>query len=810
MVPFEWWLLLVLATVLALGFVGVPLWAWTAAGAALLWLVGAPIWIWIPFGLVAVFFNVRPLRARLLTAPVARRMKAAGLLPSISETERVALEAGTVWMDAELFGGKPSLRRVLEQPYPSLTDEDRAFLEGPVEEVCRMVDDWQAHVDGDFPPEVWSYLKREGFFGLIVPKRYGGRELSASALSAVIHRLASRSFPLSVTVMIPNSLGPAELLHLYGTEAQKNELLPMLADGRHMPCFALTEPKAGSDAGALGSTGTVFRGEDGRPMLRLTWTKRWCSLSAVSTIIGMAFKLRDPENILGQGADPGITCALVPTDTPGVEVSSRHDPLGVPFYNSPLEGRDVVVPADAIIGGPAMAGKGWMMLMEALSAGRGIALPGACVAVAKRTLRSAGSYAAVRHQFGLPIGRFEGIEEPLARIVGEAYLMEAARAYTCGAVDAGEKPSVVSAIVKYQLTESWRRVVNDGMDITAGAGISRGPRNLLAHLYQAAPIPITVEGANILTRTMIVFGQGALRCHPFAHAELEALMKDDVAAFDRVLFRHAGHTFRNAVRAKLLAFSGGWLALAPVGGPAARYWRRLSRASATFALVADVAMITLGGALKRREKLTGRLADALSGLYLAAAVLRRFEAEGRPAEDRAILRWTCDLLFHRVHEALLGAIRNFPARGPARLLRSVGAGFLRTFPLGAPPSDDDGAKLARIALSLSAQRERLTEGLCATVEGEALHRLERAHRLGARADEIAGKLRSFVKEGKLAKARPEALLQPAMEQGLIGADEIEEYRAAVAAREDAIAVDDFPLADYRRAVPLPTDAAPRG
>jgi acyl-CoA dehydrogenase len=424
------------------------------------------------------------------------------------------------------------------------------------------------------------------------------------------------------------------------------------------------------------------------------------------------------------------------------------------------------------------------------------------VAIAKRTLRAAGSYAAVRHQFGLPIGRFEGIEEPLARIVGETYVMEATRRYTCGAVDAGEKPSVVSAIVKYQLTESWRRLVNDGMDITAGAGISRGPRNLLAHSYQAAPIPITVEGANILTRTMIVFGQGAMRCHPYAHAELVALQADDYQAFDKALFRHAGHSLRNGVRALVFALSGGLLASSPVTGAAA-HWRRLDRASATFAFVADLAMISLGGALKRHEKLTGRMADALSGLYLVSSTLRRFEADGRPAEDRVVLDWAVATQFHRLHEAMIGAVRNFPARGPGRWLRGLGVLFLRAFPLGAPPSDEQGAELAQIALSLGAQRDRHTELLCRRREDEALERLERAHELGQRADAIAAKMRQAVKAGQLEKARPDRLVEPALEAGVISAEEARDYRAAIEARDDAIAVDAFALQSFATETPLP-------
>lgn len=694
--------------------------------------------------------------------PLLPLARARVLLPRISDTEREALEAGTVWIDGEFFSGRPDFRRMLAEPYPSLSERERAFLDGPVEEACRMVEPWEFNRRRELPAEVWAFLKRERFFGLTIPEEFGGLAFSALACSSVFGKLASRSLALSAVVLIPNSVGPAELLLAYGTEEQRRFYLPRLARGEEIPCFALTEPEAGSDAASLTSEGTVFRARDGRLSLRLSWRKRYITLAPVATLLGLAVRLRDPENLLGKGNDVGITCVLVPTSAPGVEIGRRHDPLGIPFPNGPTEGHDVVVPLDAIIGGAAGAGHGWKMLMEALSAGRSISLPAQSVGGAKWVARVTGAYAAVRRQFGSPIGRFEGIEEPLARIAGFTYLMEAARVYTCGAVDSGQKPAVVSAVMKLQQTELLRRLVLDGMDVLGGAGLCRGPRNLLADGYTAAAIGITVEGANILTRSLILFGQGAIRCHPYARKEIRALAEGDSKAFRRALLGHAGFLLGNLLRSFLLGLTRGRLASSPVSGPTARYYRRLAWASARFAALADLAMLSLGGKLKLREKLSGRFADALSWMILGVCALRRFEAEGRRQEDLPLVRWALDESLVRIQEAFDGIYRNF--EGPlAFWMRGPAAFFCRLNRLGAPPSDRQGARLAALLQTPGDQRDRLTAGLFLP----GAERLERAFLLSVQSREILEKVRTASRAGTIPAGAPESLLDAAVAAGVL-------------------------------------------
>lgn len=750
-------------------------------------------------GALTVLFGVPSVRRTLLSQPIMRTMKKLGFLPTISETERVALEAGSVWVDGELFSGRPDFERLLNESYPDLTPEEQAFLDGPCEELCRMTRDWDVYRRRDLPPEAWDFIKRERFWGMIIPKAYGGLGFSASANSAVVAKLSARSQVLGVTVMVPNSLGPAELLVHYGTEEQKDYYLPRLAVGEEIPCFALTEPNAGSDAGGIASNGVVFRGDDGKLYLRLNWRKRYITLAAVSTVLGLAFKLRDPDNLLGKGTGPGITCALIPTATPGVVLGLRHDPMGVPFYNAPTEGRDVVVPVDALIGGADGAGKGWRMLMESLAAGRGISLPATSVGGAKMVYRVASAHAAVRKQFGLPLGRFEGIEEPLARIGGMTYLMEAARRYTNGGLDGGAKPAVVTAIMKYNTTEMARRLVNDGMDILAGNAISQGPRNLLAGAYVGTPIGITVEGANILTRTLMIFGQGAIRCHPYVFREVKALTDGDVAAFDRAFWGHVVHVFRNAARTVALSLTRGALAATPVDGPAAPYFRRLAWASASFALMADVALVTLGGNLKRREMLTGRFADVFSWMYLANAALVRFEKEGRRSEDLPFLHWAMAFAFNAIQQAFEGIYKNLDVPVLGAVLRGPVSLWSRLNPIGTPPPDSLSRKVARAMQVPGAQRDRHTSGIYVPDDvTEALGRLEHAFRLTRAGIEVERKLRDAIKAGRLPKAAPEHLLEQAVEHGVLTPDEAERVRAAEAARNDYIQVDAFTLDDYLR------------
>ena len=789
----------VIVLVLALGYAGAPLWLWTAATAVALYGFGAPAWLWIVFGVLAVLFNVTAIRRGLLSASIMKLMKALNFLPAISETERTAIEAGTVWVEGELFSGKPDFKRIVNEPYPELTEEEQAFLDGPVEELCRLTNDWDVWQHRGLTPEVWQYIKDQRFFGMIIPKQYGGLGFSALLNSAVVQKLSTRSGPLATTVMVPNSLGPAELLIHYGTQEQRDHYLPRLATGEDIPCFALTEPGAGSDAGAIASNGVVFKGEDGKLYLRLNWRKRYITLGAIATVIGLAFKLRDPDNLLGKGTNPGITCALIPSDTPGVKQGLRHDPLGVPFWNCPLEGHDVVVPIDAIIGGVEGAGNGWRMLMESLAAGRGISLPASAAGGSKHVFRVASAHATVRRQFGLSIGKFEGIEEPLSRIGGWTYLLEAARVYTCGALDQGGKPAVVTAMAKYNFTELGRKIINDGMDILGGNAISRGPRNLLAHGYFNQPIAITVEGANILTRTLMIFGQGAIRSHPYAYREIKALGEGDLKAFDAALWKHIGHVGRNKIRALLLSLTRGYLGGSPIGGPAARYVRKLNWASASFAFFADVAMGTLGGDLKRKEKITGRFADIFSWMYLASAVIRRFEAEGRRKEDLPFFHWSMQYAMKQIQDAFDGLFANLEAPGLTWLIRGPIAWWSRLNPIGTGPSDRLGHKVAQLMQTPGEQRERLARGGYVPADpNEALGRLERAFRLTYEAHEVERKLRDAVRAKKLEKASPAKLVAQALEKGIIDAKEAELLREAEAAREDAIQVDAFTLEEYKR------------
>src|SRR6201996_8043615 len=589
-----------------------------------LWVLLASLWL----------LNFRPLRKGLITRPF---MKAyLKLLPPMSQTEREALEAGTVWWDGELFTGAPKWPKLLSAKIPTLTTEEQAFLEGPCEDLCRMLDDWNiTHERGDLPPQVWDYLKSRGFFAMIIPKKYGGLEFSAYAHSCVLAKIASRSTTASSTVAVPNSLGPAELLNHYGTEEQKNYYLPRLARGEEIPCFALTGPRAGSDAASLPDTGIVGRGTwQGRAVLGITlnFSKRYITLAPVPPSIGLAFRMFDPHKLLGERTDLGITVALIPRETAGISIGRRHFPLNIPFQNGPIEGQDVFVPLDCLVGGPAMAGQGWRMLVEPLSVGRCISLPSNATGSAKAAVWATGAYARVRRQFNLPIARFEGIEAVLARMAGLTYTMDAARSVTAGAIDGGEKPSVPSAMLKYHVTEMSRIVANDAMDVHGGKGICLGPKNYLARGYQTVPVAITVEGANILTRNLIIFGQGAIRCHPFVLKEMEAARNPDrragIAQFDTALFGHMGFTISNAVRSLVMALTFARLRGVPDRGPTRRYYQHIERFSASFAV--DVAMLTLGGYLKKKESLSARLGDVLSDMYLASMVLKHYANQGQP------------------------------------------------------------------------------------------------------------------------------------------------------------------------------------
>ena len=783
---------------LVLGFVGAPFWLWTVAWAGVLLLLGGPAWMWIVLLAVALVFNLKPVR-RLVSSGIMGLMERLKFMPSISDTEREAIDAGTVWVEGELFSGKPDFERMMAQDYPDLTPDEQQFLNGPVQELCDMTDDWAVFQRRGLSEAQWEFLKREKFFGMIIPEEYGGLGFGPSANSAVVARVATCSTVLGITVMVPNSLGPAELLIHYGTEEQKNRYLPRLADGRDLPAFALTEPTAGSDAGAIKAEGVVFKKGD-ELFVRLSWKKRYITLAAVSTVLGLAFKLRDPENHLGKGSNPGITCGLVPTHARGVELGRRHDPMGIPFYNCPTEGRDVELPLEeCIIGGAEGAGRGWRMLMESLAAGRGISLPATSTGGAMHVGRVASAHAVARRQFGLSIGKFEGIEEPLARIGGFSYLLEAARRYTNGALATGAKPAVVTAIAKYNFTELARQAINDGMDILGGNAISRGPRNQLAHAYINTPISITVEGANILTRTLMIFGQGAIRCHPYALSEITALGSRDVAAFDAVFWRHIGHVIRNAARAFVLSITRGWLAFSPVSGPVAKYFRRLAWASASFAFLADLAMGTLGGDLKRKEKITGRFADIFSWMYLCTAVLKRFEAEGRPDEDLPFVRWTMGYGFREMQYAFDGLYRNIRVPLLTWLFRGPVAAWSRINSLSGGPSDHDGHLVAEAIQVPGEQRERIFSGsFVQTDKSRGVARMERALRAVYAALPLERKLKKAVRSGTVPRAPLSASIDAAVATSVLSKDEADVLLRAEELRNDIIQVDDFTLEDYKK------------
>ena len=766
-----------------------------ALAAAITFATPAPAWLvtaaWIVVAVFAAFSIVKPLRAAVITRPIFGVYKK--ILPQMSETEQEALDAGSVWFDADLFTGKPDWKKLLAYPQARLSAEEKAFIDGPVEELCGMLDEWDiTHRLMDLPPEAWKFIRDKGFLGIIIPKAYGGLEFSAFAHTEIVTKISTRSGTAAVTVMVPNSLGPAELLIHYGSKEQKDYYLPRLAKGLEIPCFALTNPEAGSDASAIPDVGIVCKGmHEGREVLglRLTWDKRYITLAPVATILGLAFKVFDPDRLLGGEEELGITLALVPTSHKGVDIGRRHIPLSAAFMNGPTWGKDVFIPMDWVIGGREQVGKGWRMLMECLAAGRSISLPSMSMAAGKLGSRATGAYARVRTQFRTPIGRFEGVEEPLARIGGNTYLMDATRRMTMVALDSGEKPSVISAICKYHMTERMRVVLNDAMDIHGGKGIVMGPNNYLGAAYINIPIAITVEGANILTRSLIIFGQGAIRCHPFVLREMKAANANDLAAFDRALWGHLSFTVSNAARALFLGITGGKGVAVPGGPEVKRHLQLMTRFSSAFALLADASMFVIGGSLKRKEKISARLGDILSLLYMASATVKRFEDEGRQPEDLPLLTWALHDSFLKLQVAMDGVLSNFPNRFVAAWLRMLA--FPKGLTLDAP-TDRVGSQVAGILITPGAARDRLTAGAyIPRDEDDVLGRLEYAMEAVIKADPIEAKIRKAMKEGKL----PQRLLAErrlaAVEQQVITQEEHDHLLYTDRLRRDVIKVDDF-------------------
>jgi acyl-CoA dehydrogenase len=751
---------------------------------------------WIVLVTGALLLNPGPIRRLLVSRPLLGVFRR--ILPSVSQTEREALEAGTVWWDGELFSGRPDWEKLLAYPKPTLSAEEQAFLDGPVETLCTMLDDWEiTHERYDLPEGAWQFIKDQGFLGMIIPKAYGGLGFSALAHSSVIVKLTTRSGTAAVSVMVPNSLGPAELLLHYGTQEQKDHYLPRLARGVEMPCFALTSPEAGSDAGNIPDYGIVCRGEwQGRENvlgIRLTWEKRYITLGPIATLLGLAFRLYDPDRLLGGADDLVITLALIPTQTPGVHIGRRHLPLNGVFMNGPNWGREVFVPMDCIIGGVEFAGQGWKMLMNCLAAGRSISLPANAVGMAKIATRATGAYGRVRQQFNVPIGRFEGVEEALARMAGNLYLMDAARVTTAGALDLGEKPSVISAIVKYHLTERGRQVINDAMDIHGGKGICLGPSNYLGRAYQQVPIAITVEGANILTRSLIIFGQGAIRGHPYVLREIGAVAEADrdaaVRAFDSAFFGHVAFVVSNKARASWMGLTGARFVAAPGGANVRRYYRQLTRLSSAFAFAADVSMFVLGGSLKRRERLSARLGDILSQLYLASCVLKRFEDDGRPEEDLPLMHWAMQDALAKCQEAFYGLFENLPGGLLPGMLRFVVFPWGRTF---ATPRDELGSRVCGLVLRPGAARDRLTSGIFIGDDGP-IATLEAALVATIEAEPLEHKLRSAGLSASPVTAHSAAdEVERALAQGILTQAQAEVVERARALRRKAIMVDDFP------------------
>jgi acyl-CoA dehydrogenase len=766
---------------------------YSAFGAGPLWWKVALWGLYLPH----VVLNVRPLRRYVISNRFLRIYKR--MLPPMSSTEREALEAGTVWWDGELFTGGPDWDKLLSAKVPMLSAEEQAFIDGPCEELCRMINDWDiTHRRADLPPEVFDYIKKKGFWAMIIPKKYGGLEFSAYAHSCVVVKIASRSGTVASTVVVPNSLGPAELLMHYGTEEQRNHYLPRLARGDEIPCFGLTGPRAGSDAGSIPDTGVVCRGMyQGREVvgIRLNFSKRYITLAPIATLIGLAFRLFDPDRLMGgDKVDYGITVALVPRNTPGITIGRRHFPMNGPFQNGPIRGRDVFVPLDAIIGGPAMAGQGWRMLVEQLSVGRCISLPSIATGGGKGALYSTGAYARIRRQFNMPIGRFEGVEAVIARMAARTYIMDAARSVTTGAIDGGEKPSVPAGILKYHTTEMGRTIANDAMDVQGGKGIMLGPKNYLGRGYQLVPVSITVEGANILTRSLIIFGQGAVRCHPWVLKEMNAAKDSDrergMRDFDAALFHHIGFTISNAVRSFVGALTLSRIVTAPLRGPTTRYFEHINRFSASFAFATDVAMLSLGGYLKKKENLSARLGDVLSSMYLASMVLKHYQNQGAPPADLPLVEYACRSLLYQAQEQLHSFLRNFPIRWLAGLMRLV------IFPRGltySAPSDQLNPQIAELMMNPGEARERLCHYVYRTLEPtNHLGLVQQAMELAIAAEPVLKRIRvEGVKTGEVNALDLPGQIREAQAAGIITEAEAAQLREYDRKVMDIIHVDDF-------------------
>lgn len=798
------YIILAIVAFIALAYIGKGFLGWVSAAAivAVGWMNGGienqnlfNLYI-VVVAALACLFAIPSLRRPLISSSAMKLMKSA--LPTLGDTEEIALKAGSVSFDGDIFSGNPNWLKFLNNDIQKLSKEEQSFLDNQVDKLCSMLDDEEIAKKKDLPKKVWDYIKKEKFFGMLISKDNGGLGFSAAAQSAVIMKISSRSPAAAVIVMVPNSLGPGELLSHYGTKEQKEHYLPRLAEGKEIPCFALTEPTAGSDAANGLSKGVITKGKfKGKEVLgvNVTFNKRYITLAPVATVVGLAFKIYDPENLVGDEEDLGITCALLPRDTEGLEIGNRHNPMGIPFPNGTVKGKDVFIPMDYIIGGQEGLGKGWRMLMECLAAGRGISLPSLSVAATKLSAKATTAYTHVREQFGLPIWRFEGVQEPLVRIATTSYMIDAARQVTCGAIDEGENPSVVSAIAKAYITDAMRKSVNDAMDIFGGAAICMGDRNIFARPYYSIPIGITVEGANILTRSMIIFGQGAIRCHPFVQNEIEAIAAGDVKKFDKNLFGHINHYVKNLSRTLILGLTCGGLSHAPVLGPEKKYYKALTRLSSAFALSADTAMLTMGGALKRKESISGRYADALAWQFLAASALKRYNDRGRNTDELPFLHYVQKKALYNTEQALIDITRNMPSRFVGGLLRLI------SFPFGAiykKPDDKDAYAVVKTLNTNPEMRDLVSDGIYQPKDKvPGLGALEAAYKKTLEAADARHKISEARRKGKLEKGTVTDMAKVAKKEGIISDAEHKLITAAEKAKLDVIQVNEFTPEEYQ-------------
>lgn len=780
--------LIFILLIIAFAFFNVPLLGWFIfIGAYSFFFFDAGILFLIPLIALGFVFINKEIRQRFITQRLVDLVKKKGLLPKISKTEEEALQAGTSWVESNFFNATVDFKQIKEERITTLTKEEQDFLDNEVETLCNMTSDWEIFQERDLSDKVWKYIKSKKFFGMIIPKEYNGLGFSATAHSKVIEKLVSRSQVLAITVMVPNSLGPAELILKHGTQQQKDKYLKNLAIGKEVPCFALTEPNAGSDATSLTSYGTVFKDKAGQIKINLNFEKRYITLGNIATLIGLAFQLKDPEHILGDTEDLGITFALLNSKLKNIDNSQRHDPLGIPFINSPLFGKDVIISIDDVIGGKEGIGHGWQMLVESLSIGRGISLPSVSLGGSKLALKTVASYTQLREQFGLNIASFEGVEEKIAKITALTYLQNAARNYTLDAIDNGQRPAVVNSIMKYHATEKFREVINDAMDVLGGAAIIRGEKNLLAHAYFALPISITVEGANILTRNLMQFGQGLIKCHPYLYQQVQALQNDDTKSFDGLLFSHIGLVIKAFIKKMAYYSTRGYIGI--VNGNFKREKQKLLWVSSDFTFLSNLSLALFGANIKKKESMSARFGDILSWCYLITATLREYD--NNPNQNhKEMVQYVCDYGFTQIQQAKEHIVSNMP-------LFKYLIPIIKVNPFATEPSDALNRKIVA-HLENEEQLNTLCQGLFISEDkNDAMHQLVVAVQLNKEAKGLFKKVKVALKEGTLAHAPFEMVLAEAFEKNIISTEEFEQLKIAYKAKQDVIKVDAFDAQIYK-------------